>query len=168
MQEHATPQPTLLHLGFAHLLCCLPPSSALLLSSLCSLHLSQPVRQPFTPAKMPRDLLADKATLDDMPQLSREPAASSPPPTVSSPMPLYSSALVKHENPSKMGAIHPFAQLLNRDDVDDCDWLEHAAFDPNEAATREKVSISLHRSLLLIYILLSLRSPSFTLRLRAF
>jgi hypothetical protein len=41
----------------------------------------------------------------------------------------------------KMTEIHPFAQLLNRDDLDDCDWLEHAAFDPIEAASREKVSM---------------------------
>ena len=89
---------------------------------------------------MPRDLLADQKTLDGMPQLSRE-SASSPPPEVSSPMPLYSPTVFVEERFKKMKGVHPFAQLLNRDDLDDCDWLEHAAFDPIEAATREKVSI---------------------------
>jgi hypothetical protein len=67
---------------------------------------------------MPRDLLADRKTLDAMPQLSSQ------------------NALVV----KKMEHIHPFAQLLNYEDLDDCDWLEHAAFDPIEAATREKVN----------------------------
>ena len=35
--------------------------------------------------------------------------------------------------------VRPYASLLNIDDLDDCDWLEHAAFDPVEAASREKV-----------------------------
>ncbi|KAF1843517.1 acetyltransferase [Cucurbitaria berberidis CBS 394.84] len=91
---------------------------------------------------MPRDLLADKKTLNEMPQLSREPA-SSPPPKDSSPTPLYSPTTFKEERFKKMGKIHPFAQLLNVEDLDDCDWLEHAAFDPIEAATREKLEYRL-------------------------
>jgi hypothetical protein len=85
---------------------------------------------------MPRDLLADRKTLDAMPQLSREPATS-PPPQVSSPKATSNQgALIVR----KLEHIHPFAQLLNYEDLDDCDWLEHAAFDPIEAATREKVN----------------------------
>ncbi|KAJ4363093.1 hypothetical protein N0V83_010213 [Neocucurbitaria cava] len=91
---------------------------------------------------MPRDLLADKRTLDEMPQLSREPATDAPPQD-SSPMPLYSPSIIKEDRFKKMGDIHPFAQLLNLDDLDDCDWLEHAAFDPIEAATREKLEYRL-------------------------
>lgn len=45
------------------------------------------------------------------------------------------------EDHLKKKSIHPFAQLLNREDLDDCDWLEHVAFDPVEAASREKVSV---------------------------
>jgi hypothetical protein len=89
---------------------------------------------------MPRDLLADRKTLDAMPQLSRE-SATSPPPQVSSPKPTSNQgALIVR----KMDHIHPFAQLLNYEDLDDCDWLEHAAFDPIEAATREKVNTNLN------------------------
>lgn len=113
---------------------------------------------------MPRDLLADQNqnTLDQMPQLSREPGVSSS----SSTLPgsgsggnnnddeqhsdYYSEEDMAPNNNSnrfvlvedrfkKMQVIHPFAQLLNVDDLDDCDWLEHVAFDPIEAATREKV-----------------------------
>lgn len=94
---------------------------------------------------MPRDLLADKA-LESMPQLSREPAAASPPPEEKKPNP-YGTALVRVEDPFKKmmnSKIHPFSSLLNIEDLDDCDWLEHAAFDPIEAASREKVS-QLHR-----------------------
>jgi hypothetical protein len=90
--------------------------------------------------KMPRDLLADKKTLDAMPSLSKEPE------TVSSPEPVEQSSLVPHRSSNiaqegrlrQMG-LRPYASLLNIDDLDDCDWLEHAAFDPIEAASREKV-----------------------------
>lgn len=52
---------------------------------------------------------------------------------------------MKQERMKKTG-VHPLVQLLNIDDVDDCDWLEHAAFDPIEAASREKVRLhSLYR-----------------------
>ena len=91
-------------------------------------------------AKMPRDLLADKKTLDAMPQLSREPE------TVSSPESVEQSSLVPHRSSNiaqegrlKQMGVRPYASLLNIDDLDDCDWLEHAAFDPVEAASREKV-----------------------------
>jgi hypothetical protein len=93
---------------------------------------------------MPRDLLADRNTLDAMPQLSREPPASSPPPKESSPMPSHNSAVFVEERFKKMKEIRPFGQLLNFEDLDDCDWLEHAAFDPVEAASREKVSHRRH------------------------
>ncbi len=52
----------------------------------------------------------------------------------------------KGEHAKKMGDIHPFAQLLNISDLDDCDWLEHTAFDASEAASREKVSLSANLS----------------------
>jgi hypothetical protein len=88
---------------------------------------------------MPRDLLADRKTLDAMPQLSRESATS--PPQEPSPMsPSNQAVFVEPRFRKKMQKIHPFAQLLNYGDLDDCDWLEHAAFDPIEAATREKVN----------------------------
>ncbi|EAT78974.2 hypothetical protein SNOG_13527 [Parastagonospora nodorum SN15] len=83
---------------------------------------------------MPRDLLADRKTLDGMPQLSRESASSPPQESGSS-----NSAVFVEQRFKKMKDIHPFAQLLNYEDLDDCDWLEHAAFDPIEAASREKV-----------------------------
>jgi hypothetical protein len=89
---------------------------------------------------MPRDLLADRKALDGMPQLSREPASSPPPKPSSPPMPSYNSGVFVEERFKKMKDIRPFGQLLNYEDLDDCDWLEHAAFDPIEAATREKVS----------------------------
>lgn len=90
---------------------------------------------------MPRDFLASE-TLSSMPQLSREPDAKSPPPEKSKANP-YGTSLVRVEDPFKKMAnkkIHPFSSLLNVDDLNDCDWLEHAAFDPIEAASREKVS----------------------------
>jgi hypothetical protein len=91
---------------------------------------------------MPRDLLADRKTLDAMPELSRESASpSSPPPNASSTVPTNSQAVWVKDGMKKLTRIHPFAQLLSRDDLDDCDWLEHAAFDDIEAATREKVSM---------------------------
>lgn len=87
---------------------------------------------------MPRDLIADKKTLEDMPPLSKEPAAESP--GDPNPMPLYQGPSTFIEDRFKrMTDLHPFASLLNRDDLDDCDWLEHVAFDENEAASREKV-----------------------------
>ena len=79
---------------------------------------------------MPRDLLAEKDSVDELPQLARE---------ESSPVNFFSPTILKEERFKKMGDIHPFSQLLSIEDLDDCDWLEHAAFDPNEAATREKV-----------------------------
>ena len=84
---------------------------------------------------MPRDLLAERKVLDDMAELSREPASLY---DNSSLVPHRESNIMKQERLKKSG-IHPFAQLLNLHDLDDCDWLEHAAFDPIEAATREKV-----------------------------
>ncbi|OAG01405.1 acyl-CoA N-acyltransferase [Paraphaeosphaeria sporulosa] len=88
---------------------------------------------------MPRDLLADKKTLEGMPPLSKEPAADSP--EDPHPMPsLYQVPTSFVEDRFKrMTDLHPFASLLNQDDLDDCDWLEHAAFDESEAASREKV-----------------------------
>lgn len=90
---------------------------------------------------MPRDLLADRNTLAGMPQLKRESKEPSSPPPRQAVAPSYTSmALVKAK---KTEQIHPFVQLLNADDLDDCDWLEHAAFDPIEAASREKVRLNL-------------------------
>ncbi|KAL6711048.1 hypothetical protein ACN47E_006923 [Coniothyrium glycines] len=90
---------------------------------------------------MPRDLFADPSALDEMPALSRE-SASSPPSANSSLVPHHESSIMRQERIKKTG-IHPFAQLLNVGDVDDCDWLEHAAFDPTEAASREKIEYRL-------------------------
>ncbi|KAI8938533.1 hypothetical protein NX059_004419 [Plenodomus lindquistii] len=90
---------------------------------------------------MPRDLLAERKTLDSMSELSREPA-NSPPPDNTSLVPHRESNLMKQERLKQTG-IHPFAQLLNVEDLDDCDWLEHAAFDPIEAASREKLEYRL-------------------------
>jgi hypothetical protein len=89
---------------------------------------------------MPRDLLADKRTLDAMPELSREsePVSSPKPDESSSLIPHRSSNIAQEERLKQMG-VRPFAQLLNVEDLDDCDWLEHVAFDPVEAASREKV-----------------------------
>lgn len=87
---------------------------------------------------MPRDLLADK-TLESMPQLSREPAVASPPEQSQS-NPQGTSLVLVEDRFKTMTKIHPFSSLLSVDDLDDCDWLEHAAFDPIEAASREKVS----------------------------
>ncbi|KAL5113372.1 hypothetical protein ACEQ8H_008753 [Pleosporales sp. CAS-2024a] len=39
--------------------------------------------------------------------------------------------------------VHPFSSLLSPHDLDDCDWLEHAAFDPVEAASRQKIEYRL-------------------------
>ncbi|KAH8706102.1 hypothetical protein GQ44DRAFT_763901 [Phaeosphaeriaceae sp. PMI808] len=58
-------------------------------------------------------------------------------------MPPYRPAVLIENRFQKMKDIHPFAQLLNHEDLDDCDWLEHAAFDPIEAATREKIEYRL-------------------------
>ena len=97
---------------------------------------------------MPRDLLAEKS-VEAMRQLSKEFAAANPPPKKRNANP-YGTALVRVEDPFKKmdkKNIKPFSSLLNIDDLDDCDWLEHAAFDPIEAATREKVSdVSFHPS----------------------
>jgi hypothetical protein len=79
---------------------------------------------------MPRDLIADRNTLDAMPELSREPAAASPP-----------ASQPSQSRFNKPPTIHPFSSLLSLADLDECDWLEHAAFDPIEAASREKVSL---------------------------
>lgn len=90
---------------------------------------------------MPRDLLADKKTLDGMPELSREPETVASPESVeqqSSLVPHRSSNIAQEGRLKQMG-VRPYASLLNIDDLDDCDWLEHAAFDPVEAASREKV-----------------------------
>lgn len=114
---------------------------------------------------MPRDLLADRKTLDGMPQLSRESAAS-PPAEPSSPLPTYNSAKFAEQYFKKMDRIRPFGLLLNPDDLDDCDWLEHAAFDPIEAATREKVRIikALHSALCLRCVFVSSLSLQLSLR----
>ncbi|KAH7382398.1 hypothetical protein DE146DRAFT_668681 [Phaeosphaeria sp. MPI-PUGE-AT-0046c] len=92
---------------------------------------------------MPRDLLADRKTLDSMPQLSRESASSPPQKQQSDPMSSYKSNVFVEERFKKMKDVHPIGALLNHEDLDDCDWLEHAAFDPIEAASREKLEYRL-------------------------
>jgi hypothetical protein len=89
---------------------------------------------------MPRDLLADKRTLEGMPELSREPEhVTSPKSDESSSLVPHRSSNIAQEQRLKQMGVRPFVQLLNVEDLDDCDWLEHAAFDPVEAASREKV-----------------------------
>ena len=99
-------------------------------------------RTSLNNAKMPRDLLADKKTLDGMPKLSRNPdTVASPEPVEQSSnslVPHRSSHIAQEERLKQMG-VRPYSSLLNLADLDDCDWLEHAAFDPIEAASREKV-----------------------------
>lgn len=104
---------------------------------------------------MPRDLLADKQTLESMPKLSREPdALASPEPKEqsSSLVPHRSSSIAQEEKLRQM-RLRPYSSLLNIDDLDDCDWLEHAAFDPIEAASREKVRPILLHGLLFPFFL---------------
>jgi hypothetical protein len=89
---------------------------------------------------MPRDLESEKATLEAMAPLSQE----TPPDDDQDPLPLYrshDSDLLVEEKFKKMKHIHPYSLLLNQEDVDECDWLEHVAFDANEAASKEKASI---------------------------
>jgi hypothetical protein len=89
---------------------------------------------------MPRDLLADSKALNDVPQSSRESESNSNSHAGQSVQMSSDNQFVIVEDHLKKKSIHPFAQLLNREDLDDCDWLEHVAFDPAEAASREKVS----------------------------
>ncbi|KAF2732990.1 acyl-CoA N-acyltransferase [Polyplosphaeria fusca] len=93
---------------------------------------------------MPRDLESAKATLDAMPPLSKEPTASSSSPPPDHPLPLYRVPTTFIEDRfKKMKDLHPYALLLSQDDLDECDWLEHAAFEPHEAASREKLEYRL-------------------------
>lgn len=87
---------------------------------------------------MPRDLESEKATLERMAPLSKE----TPPDDDQDPLPLHQSHhpdLLVEDKFKKMKDIHPYSLLLNQEDVDECDWLEHVAFDANEAASKEKV-----------------------------
>ncbi|KAF1832693.1 acetyltransferase [Decorospora gaudefroyi] len=94
---------------------------------------------------MPRDLLADKRTLDGMPGLQREhKQVTSPEPDESTSLVPHRSSNIAQEDRLRQMGVRPFAQLLNVEDLDDCDWLEHAAFDPIEAASREKLEYRLH------------------------
>ncbi|KAF2469643.1 acyl-CoA N-acyltransferase [Lindgomyces ingoldianus] len=89
---------------------------------------------------MPRDLESEKATLEGMPPLSKESEAGPPDPT-----PLYFLPTeVMDPKFKKMKDLHPYSLLLNQEDLDECDWLEHVAFDPHEAASREKLDYRLH------------------------
>jgi len=89
---------------------------------------------------MPRDLVTDKKALDELPPLSKEPAAASPGPDPDDAMSFYRMPTSFVEDRFKrIKDLHPYALLLSQADLDDCDWLEHAAFDPSEAASREKV-----------------------------
>jgi len=95
---------------------------------------------------MPRDLRAEQAVLDDMPPLSKDDAGAeveSPPDTGSLPLYRMPSTMLE-ERFKKLKDLHPYVLLLHQDDLDDCDWLEHLAFDPVEAASREKIDYRLH------------------------
>ena len=99
--------------------------------------------------------------MEAMPPLSKESAASPndhdnrsgranaagagaeqpPSPVFDDPTPLYRlPTMMLDDRFKKLKDLHPYSLLLSQSDVDECDWLEHAAFDPIEAATREKVS----------------------------
>ncbi|KAF2637506.1 acetyltransferase [Massarina eburnea CBS 473.64] len=85
---------------------------------------------------MPRDLLAEK-TLQSMPTLEKAEDLSP------APMSLFRKPTLLEDRFKKLADLRPYSLLLNRDDADDCDWLEHAAFDANEAASREKIEYRL-------------------------
>jgi hypothetical protein len=90
---------------------------------------------------MPRDLQAEKAALEGLTKHADDAQVSSPPDN--DPMPLYRMpSTLLDERFTKLKDLHPYSLLLNQEDLDDCDWLEHSAFDPHEAATREKVLYS--------------------------
>ena len=101
---------------------------------------------------MPRELESEKATLDGMEPLSKDPDAGNDSSSSSSssigsmlssyleePAPLYTRSHSLSPAFKKLQDLHPYSLLLNIDDLDDADWLEHAAFEPHEAASREKV-----------------------------
>jgi len=76
----------------------------------------------------------------DMPRDLPAPSATTSTATATSSLVLHRDASRMHQQRLAKAGVRPFAQLLNRDDLDDCDWLEHAAFDPIEAASRAKVA----------------------------
>lgn len=94
---------------------------------------------------MPRDLESERATLEGMEPLTKdhpqEPAQAGENDSAmdDDPPPLYVRSHSMSDAYKKLQDLHPYSLLLNIDDVDDVDWLEHAAFDSNEAASREKV-----------------------------
>lgn len=96
---------------------------------------------------MPRDLESEKATLEGLPPLAKDEHAGqdaeaeiSSSPEYYEPMPLYRMpSTLLEERFRRLKELHPYASLLSQDDLDECDWLEHVAFEPHEAATREKV-----------------------------
>ena len=94
---------------------------------------------------MPRDLHSELTPLE------REVLATRP---VSPPYEEYPLTLTTQPS-NKMKDLRPYCLLLNETDLDDCDWLEHAAFDPNEAASREKVRRLLVERLSLPYFVLA-------------
>jgi hypothetical protein len=159
-----TTRPPSIHPVSALCLPCVPPVFFPILQCHPHIAASLPVAICIARAKMPRDLLAEKQTLESMPKLSREPdALSSPEPEEQSSLVPHRSSNIAQEERLRQLGVRPFSSLLNIDDLDDCDWLEHAAFDPIEAATREKVRAIRHCHLS-AFSLLSSSSPSCTLR----
>jgi hypothetical protein len=67
----------------------------------------------------------------------------------SKPLDTMASSLME-ERFRRIKDVRPFPLLLSSADLDDCDWLEHAAFEPHEAASREKVRLCI--ACLFIYI----------------
>lgn len=98
---------------------------------------------------MPRDLESERATLEGMEPLTKdhpqEPAQAGENDSAmdDDPPPLYVRSHSMSDAYKKLQDLHPYSLLLNIDDVDDVDWLEHAAFDSNEAASREKLEYRL-------------------------
>ncbi|KAF2705519.1 acyl-CoA N-acyltransferase [Pleomassaria siparia CBS 279.74] len=95
---------------------------------------------------MPRALESEKATLEGMAPLEKGPPVqpSLVSPHHDDPLPLYRiPSLLVEESFEKMKDLKPFSLLLNQEDVEECDWLEHLAFDSIEAASREKIEYRL-------------------------
>ncbi|KAF2201869.1 acyl-CoA N-acyltransferase [Delitschia confertaspora ATCC 74209] len=84
---------------------------------------------------MPRDLESMRSSLEGMEPLTKDPEAGN---STDDPPPLYVPTLQVSDEYKKLQDLHPYSSLLNMEDVGECDWLENTAFEPHEAASREK------------------------------
>ncbi|KAF2805820.1 acyl-CoA N-acyltransferase [Mytilinidion resinicola] len=86
---------------------------------------------------MPRDLESERATLDGMPPLTKEPENGAPPAqTFASPD--SDSQLQLYRDEGGINELHPYCQALTSSDLESCIHLENATFPPHEACSREK------------------------------